>query len=69
MPKELKFEQAMSRLEEIAGLLESEDITLDESVKLYEEGMKLASLCSEKIKSARQKITELSLEGETRQDD
>ena len=60
MPKGITFEQAITRLEEIAELLESEDITLDDSVKLYEEGMKMAKLCSDKLKSARQKIIEFS---------
>ena len=57
MPKNITFEQAVTRLEEIAELLESEDIALDESIKLYEEGMKMAKVCSERLK---EKITELS---------
>ena len=60
MPKNITFEQAVTRLEEIAELLESEDIALDESIKLYEEGMKMAKVCSERLMEARQKITELS---------
>ncbi len=60
MPKNITFEQAVTRLEEIAELLESEDIALDESIKLYEEGMKMAKVCSDRLKDARQKITELS---------
>lgn len=60
MPKDITFEQAVTRLEEIAGLIEEEDISLDESIKLYEEGMKMAKLCSDKLKAARQKITELT---------
>ena len=60
MPKNITFEQAVTRLEEIAELLESEDIALDESIKLYEECMKMAKVCSDRLKDARQKITELS---------
>lgn len=60
MPENITFEQAIARLEEIADRLESEEITLDESIRLYEEGMKMAKLCSDRLKTARQKITEFS---------
>ena len=51
MPKkELSFENAMERLEEISSMLESGDFTLDESLKLYEEGVKLIGVCEEKLK-------------------
>ncbi len=60
MPKDITFEQAVARLEEIAGLLESDNVTLEESVALYSEGMELAKLCTERLASARQKITELT---------
>lgn len=59
MPKDKTFEQAVARLEEIAGLLESDNVTLEESVTLYSEGMELAKLCTERLTSAKQKITEL----------
>ena len=45
--KKPSFEQAMGRLEEIVGLLERGECGLDESLKLFEEGAKLAGQCEE----------------------
>ena len=57
MPKkEITFENAMERLEEIAGELESEKLPLDKSVKLYEEGVKLAAKCAAELEDAKRKI-------------
>ena len=65
MDSKMTFEQALSRLEEIASLLEQGSVPLDESLKLYEEGAKLAGVCNTALKTAQQRITELSLgEGE-----
>ena len=52
----MSFELAMSRLEEIVGKLDSGKATLDESLKLYEEGIALVRLCSERLDSAEQRI-------------
>lgn len=56
MKKEQTFEQAMQRLQEIVQLLENGDAPLDESLKLFEEGAKLADLCNKKLKNAEQTI-------------
>lgn len=53
------FEDAFARLEEIAGLLDSDSIGLDEAVSLYEEGIELSKSCYEKLKEAELKITTL----------
>ena len=57
--KENNFEQNLTRLEEISELLESENLGLDESIKLYEEGVKLSKLCIATLKKAELKITKL----------
>lgn len=62
MKKELTYEYAISRLEEICALLEKNEVSLDESIKLFEEGTKLTSFCSNKLKEAEQKITKLTKE-------
>lgn len=54
--KEMTFETAMSRLEQIVNSLEGGKVTLDESLELYEEGIALVRLCSEKLDKAEQKI-------------
>ena len=53
---DVTFEEAMARLEEIAGELESEKLPLDKSVKLYEEGVKLAAKCAAELEDAKRKI-------------
>ncbi len=56
------FEENLSRLEEISTLLESEELGLDESISLFEEGMKLSKNCMSALKKAELKITELKSE-------
>ena len=54
--KELSFEAALKRLEKIADDLENDDISLDESLKAYEEGMKLMAVCQKKLEEAKKKV-------------
>ncbi|OGF44234.1 MAG: exodeoxyribonuclease VII small subunit [Candidatus Firestonebacteria bacterium RIFOXYC2_FULL_39_67] len=54
--KEVKFESALEKLEEIVDKLESGDIGLDESIKQYEEGMKLLKFCTAKLDEVEKKI-------------
>lgn len=58
----LTYEAAISRLEEIVNLLEKNEISLDESIRLFEEGIELTAYCSNTLKNAQQKITTLSKE-------
>ena len=57
--KNLSFEEAYKALEDIAQKLNNNDITLDEAISLYEEGIKLSKLCSSALESAKQKIETL----------
>ena len=54
--KKLSLEESMARLEEIAAELEGEKLPLDKSVKLYEEGVKLAAKCATELEDAKRKI-------------
>ncbi len=54
---EKKFEDAMKRLEDIVQSLESGDLSLEDSLGTFEEGMKLVSFCSKKLEEAEQKVT------------
>ena len=56
---EKKFEEAMERLENIVESLESGDLSLEESLKIFEEGMKLVNFCSKKLEEAEQKVSML----------
>ncbi|HAN94127.1 MAG: exodeoxyribonuclease VII small subunit [Limnochordia bacterium] len=62
--QELKFEEALARLEEIVRLLEQGESTLDESLTLFEEGVKLARFCSNKLDEAEGKIEIMIKEGQ-----
>ena len=53
---EMTFESAMARLEEIVNQLDGGKATLDDSLKLYEEGIALVRLCSDRLDKAEQKI-------------
>lgn len=55
--KKPSFEQAMSRLEEIVNTLERGECDLDESLKLFEEGAKLARTCNDMLDKAEQKVS------------
>ena len=54
--KKQSFEQAMGRLEEIVMALERGECDLDESLKLFEEGAKLARSCNDMLDKAEQKV-------------
>ncbi|MCX7875954.1 MAG: exodeoxyribonuclease VII small subunit [Melioribacteraceae bacterium] len=57
--KENNFENSLKRLEEITQLLESGEVSLEDSINLYEEGIILAKNCYSLLKEAEIKITEL----------
>ena len=60
--KELTYEQAYKRLEEIVEKLENGSVPLEESMKLFEEGTKLANFCNSTLNAAEQKFTQLITE-------
>ena len=53
------FEAAIKRLEEIVSVLEAGDVSLEDSLKMFEEGMALAKFCSQKLNQAEKKLTKL----------
>lgn len=57
MDKEINFEQAIEELEVIAHELESGKLNLDDSIKKFEDGMKLSKKCSEYLENAEKRIT------------
>jgi len=58
--KDLKFEDALNKLEDIAEKLETADISLDDSLKVFEEGNDLVKLCLKKLNEAEKKIESIS---------
>ena len=57
MEENLNFEESMQKLETIANELEKGNLSLDESVNKFEEGMKLSKKCNDFLESAEKKIT------------
>lgn len=57
--KELKFEDAMERLDGIVESLESDNTSLEDSIRLYDEGIKLVKVCEKKLASAEAKLEKI----------
>lgn len=57
--KKLSFEEAAARLDEIVKHLETGDMPLSESLKMFEEGTKLINECSAQLDEAEQKVVKL----------
>lgn len=66
MSEKFQFEKALADLEKIVEALESGELTLDEALKKYEEGVRLTRMCQGKLQEAEKKIEILtrSLSGE-----
>ena len=58
------FETAIRRLEEIVDTLESGDLSLEESIRIFEEGVGLTRTCSKQLEQAEQKVSSLLAEAE-----
>jgi len=59
---EMSFEQAMRELEQVVGQLESGDVELEASIKLYERGALLKKRCEDKLKEAEEKVAAITLD-------
>ena len=60
MGKEKSFEQQMKMLQQIVEKLEANDVELDESIKLYEEGLKLSKTLKDQLSAFEKKIAQLN---------
>ena len=58
--KNLKYEDAVKKLESIVEKLEKGDLSLEETIKLYDEATKLSGYCTAMLDNAKLKIQELS---------
>ncbi len=59
MAEELSFEEGLNRLEKIVQTLEAGGLTLEEAISLFEEGMRLAKICSQRLDAAELKLSQL----------
>jgi exodeoxyribonuclease VII small subunit len=53
---EIKFEESLKKLEKIVEDLEKGDLSLDEALKKYQEGIELARVCAQRLDSAKKKV-------------
>jgi len=58
-PEELMFEQALEELQEVVGSLESGELALEDSLKLFERGQALADRCSQLLEQAELRMRQL----------
>ena len=57
--EKLDFESAMEKLNSIVDKLESGDLTLDDSIKAFEEGIELSKFCRKKLEAAESRVKKL----------
>ena len=62
--KNLNFEDSLAKLEGIVDALEDNDVSLEESAKKFEEGIKLVKDCQKQLKEAELKVNKLMGDGE-----
>lgn len=62
MAKTIKFEDQMKRLQEIVEMLEKDDIDLDKSIELYEEGLNLSKTLKVQLEKFEGKISKINKE-------
>ena len=60
MSEKIDFEKSLEELEKIVARLESGECSLDESIELFEKGVKCTSECRNALKNAKEKITSLT---------
>ena len=68
MSSKFDFNKGLSELEEIIGKMESGDLSLEESLKYFEKGVKLHRQCHSALSSAEQRISVLSEEDNYKED-
>lgn len=65
--KDMTYEQAINRLEEIVKILERNDAPLEESIKLFQEGIELSQLCNDKLDNIQKKVAKIYENGELKE--
>ena len=62
--KQDTFEKDLKQLEDVVAKLEQGDLPLDEAMKLFQDGMRLSKLCSQRLSTVEQEIKKLVAEGD-----
>ncbi len=66
--KEMSFEENLNQLENIVKELENGNIPLDDAIKKFNEAMKLAKVCDDKLKKAEESVNQILKEDDTLQE-
>lgn len=67
--KKMKFEASMARLDEIVNELEKNEKPLDESIKLFEEGLKLVKTCNDRLHEFETQVKDIMAQNEGESDE
>lgn len=62
--KNMTYEKAIERLEEIVSLLENNEIPLEDSISLFQEGITLSKYCDDKLKNIQEKVAQIYENGQ-----
>ncbi len=62
----MDFETAIAELERVVGRLDSGDVALEESIRLYERGAALRRRCDDKLREAEEKVEQITLDAKGR---
>lgn len=63
----MTYEEAIKRLEEIVSLLENNEIALEDSIALFQEGITLSKYCDEKLKNIQGKVAQIYEDGKLKE--
>ena len=63
--EEVKFEEALKQLEAIVSRLEIGDLSLEEALSIFEEGIRLTKLCSQRLSEAESRVNILTRSAES----
>ncbi|MCD7810007.1 MAG: exodeoxyribonuclease VII small subunit [Erysipelotrichaceae bacterium] len=61
---DMTYEKAIKRLEEIVSLLENNEIPLEDSINLFQEGVKLSQYCDQKLKNIQSQVAQIYENGQ-----
>lgn len=61
---DMTYEEAIKRLEDIVSMLEKNEVALDESISLFQEGIELSQFCNKKIENIQAKVAKIYENGQ-----
>ncbi len=64
IPKNIKFEEALTMLEEAVAQMESGEMPLEDAIETFKQGTELSRICLEKLNTARQEVQKLVVDEE-----